>query len=790
MKIQTLFLSSCAALSLGMPMTASAQSAPSDARPSLFEDDQIIVTARRREERLQDVPVSVGAVTPTMLTENNITSVVQLSRVAPSLVITPGLSAGRSVPHVAIRGLSQQEGTMLGDPSVPFYIGDIVAARAQGINGALFDIASVEVLRGPQGTLFGRNSTGGAVVIRPQRPKDEFGGRLSITYGRFDNIQTEAVLNVPLSETISLRLAGATNKDDGFFYDEALGRNVDYTDNKAARVSLLFKSPSDVESLTVYNFFKDDSGGTPTFLKLGVTTAAVQQPAQRELRNYRPIDVLQAEQEARGIYRGKIGVPQFSQVETHDVANTTTIPITPEISIKNIIGYRHIKDRLFNDSDGIEHPILHILRLDHTSQFTEEFQVIGDMGRFNWISGLYYFWERGRNQGISIGNPIDPGLIEPNFRTFEEAAANFVTIPAGSASNTDVAARNISYAAFVQGDFEVVSGLTATAGIRFNTDKRRAIIRNRTASACRFTLDTDNDPSTPEVRPPLGNCLFTADAKFSKPTYNVGLRYEIDNDRMVYVAHRHGYRTGGFGARAATQQGLSKTFRPEVVDDVELGLKADWHPGGDMLLRTNIAAYYANYKDLQRLITDPTTLPLTTTAQNAGKARIKGLELDILFRPIPQIELTANYAYTDAKYKSFFLPNPANPSVLDDHSKDPFGRAPKNVYTLGARFTQPLNDGGTISIGGNYFHSDRYAGNESYDPYVYVNGYNLVNVDARWDSVMGSPIDISAFINNLTKERYSYLYSSNPASGVVVHSPGAPRTWGVRMTVHFGASGD
>lgn len=754
--------------------------------------DDIIVTARRRNERLQEVPVSVDAVTPALLEQNNITGVNQLSRVAPSLTIAPGQSSGRAVPHVAIRGLSQQEATIFADPSVPFYIGDIVAARAQGVNGALFDIASVEVLRGPQGTLFGRNSTGGAVVIRPQRPKDGFGGRASVAYSTWDTIQTEGVLNIPVTETLKLRLAAATHDSDGFFKDVLLGENIDEIKRRAFRGSVLFDSGG-FENYFVYDFFHENDGGTPTFIADATSpttpppgTPTNQAPAFLAARNWTATTSLLAQQQPRGIYSSAVGLEPVTKVTTHTVANTASLQLTDQITLKNIVGFRRIKDTLLNDTDGTEEPLSAILRLDQAKQWTEEFQILGDMGRLNWIAGAYYFRETGRNQGISVNNGVDPGPIDPQFFRFEDLAELYGPTTLASKTNTDVAARNKSYAVFAQADLEVLDGLTATAGARINTDERSVEVRSRTLTACRFTLDTDADPTTPEVRPSLADCVFRGRAKFTKPTYNVGLRYQIDDDRMIYVAHRHGYRTGGFGSRAATEQGLRKTFKPEIVDDVEIGAKADWRPGGTFL-RTNVAAYYAWYKDAQKLITDPTTTPSTTTAQNAASARVYGLEVEALFRPIPEIELTANYAYTNAAYRTFIIPVP-----LRDASDDPFARAPKNVYTLGARYTRDLAAGGTVSLGASYFHTDGYSGNESFIPggYTLVDGYNLLNLDARWDNVLGAPFDLSVWANNVTKERYTYLFSASPTSGYVTHTPGEPRSFGLRATVHFGQSGD
>ena len=775
MKSLHLFMSSAACFLSAAPQIAMAQAAteapqaPQDR--SGFEAEEIIVTARRREERLQDVPLSVSAVSGAALQRANITNVAQLSRVVPSLVSVPGQGGSRSLPNFSIRGLSQQELTILADQSVSTYMGDIVLARTQGVNGALFDIGSVEVLRGPQGTLFGRNTTGGAIIIRPNRPTDNFEGQASVSVGNLDSFIVGGMLNIPLSPNIAVRVAGQRQRDDGFVYDEILERNVNDTAQEGARVSVLMHNDNGVESLTVYNYFHEDDGGTASFIDKVRTTGSLNSPAVRASRRYRPLQDLLAEQEARGIYRIANGSPVFTKVETHDVANTTTIPINDEMSIKNIIGYRHIKDNIFDDMDGTSNALHPQQRIDSTSQFSEEFQLLGDTGKLNWITGLYYFWENGRNQGLSAVGGVDPGLIEPS---------DIFGYPTGAFSNTDVSGRNVSYAAFAQGSYRFTDSLSLTAGIRYNHDKRQATIRNRTATACRFTRDLDGNPATPETAVPLSQCELTVKKSFSEVTYNLSLEYKLDPDKLLYLAHRHGYRTGGFGARASTEAGLRRTFSPETVDDIELGVKADWRIG-DMFLRTNLAAYYAKYNDIQRLLTDPAAVPPTTVTTNAGKARIWGIEADILFRPIQMLELTANYAYTNAKFTKFIYPDGS------DHSNDPFARAPRKVYTLGARLIPPMDASqGEASIGVSYYHTDDYTGNDTFVPgFTDAEGYNLVNLDASWNKVMGSAFDLALFVNNLTKTKYDFLLINLDSLGYTSHTPGLPRTYGATLRVHF-----
>ena len=432
-----------------------------------------------------------------------------------------------------------------------------------------------------------------------------------------------------------------------------------------------------------------------------------------------------------------------------------------------------MKDDLRDDLDGTESSIFPQERIDSSWQLSNEFQVMGSHNRFDWIAGLYYFKEWGRLQAYSSSNAVDPGDVE---------YMHVPEYPDASLSLTDVEGRNKSYAVFAQGTYELVDNLRLTIGARYTKDERQSTIRNRFPRGnCRFTIDHDGNPATPEILPALADCRVDASKSFSEPTYNISLDYRFGADKLVYIAHRHGYRSGGFGSRATTEVGLAETYRPETVDDVEFGVKADWRLGGSFL-RTNLAAYYADYKDIQRVLTDATIVPVQAVTVNAGSARIQGIEAEVLFRPVPWLDLFANYAYTDAKFKKFETPAGV------DLSSSTFSRAPKNVYSLGAKITPPIPaDMGEISFGGNYYFHGKYNADDLHVAGVTdMPSYKLVNLNANWDNIMGSGLDLSAAVTNLTKERYSYYVANLLGLGVLPHFAGEPRRVMVTARYRFG----
>lgn len=736
--------------------------------------DTIIVTARKREESIQTVPISVTALTPQMLQEQGVTDFADLSTSVPGLVVVNGPGAARTTPAFSIRGLSQQDLTILSDQSVSVYYGDIVAARAQGLNQSLFDLASVEVLKGPQGTLFGRNSTGGAIVIHPNTPSDSLEGSLGLTIGNLGRQNAEFMVNVPLGDSAAFRVSGLSTKSDGYVHDVILDRMLNDDNSRALRASLNLTPSANLESLFVFNIYSESTNGTGMITYEINDSHGLNHPLARGPRNWTEFGALNTAQDGRGFFDVASGVPAFTKVDTWDLANTTNIELSDNLAIRNIVGYRNVRSHNFTDTDGTPLTLLEIERKNNFEQWSEELQVLGTSGNLEWIAGAYYFQETGSDEGRSNAAAVDPGDLQP-----ADAFAY------SGWSNTWSTAENTSYAVFAQGTYDlssVAEGLSVTAGIRQNWDDRDAVIRNVSAGGCRFTVDDDGDPNTAEVTPTVANCALPLSASFDQPTWTVSAEYQIDSSKLVYLAHRRGYRTGGFGARASTEAGLGRTFLPEIVDDIEFGVKADWDLGGASL-RTNLAVFHANYDDIQRLLTDSTTLPVTTVTANAGKATITGAEFEFVFEPTDLVQISGFVSQLDATFDEFidFSGN--------DLSGNPFARAPELTYSLTGRFILPVVDAssGELSVGATYYYNDGFSGNDNFDPLQNVDSYELINLRADWRSFMGSDLDLGVFVRNAADEEYSYV-GLGLASALAFNSrtPQEPRTYGVELRYHFG----
>ena len=778
----------CIAALIAGPATA--QTARESSAPAVSGGlEEIVVSARRREESMQSVPLAVSVVGGEQLAAEGITDLVALGNKMPGLTVAPGNGAGSATPLFAIRGLSQQELTILADPSVTTYMGDLIYSRAQGINAAMFDLDRVEVLKGPQGTLFGRNTTGGAIVIRPARPTDTNTGSISLGVGNFGSRTVEGMANVALSDTAQLRIAGVLEKDDGFIKDIITNRNVNDTDTRALRVSLALQPSDRLDSLFVFNRFEEDDGGTGTFINdvntarnaAGSFTSTICGAGPAAL-GWGSCTQLLADQKARGPFNVQSGAPVFTKIETSDISNTTSYSVSDSLTVKGIVGYRKVDNNNYEDTDGTPWPVLSIERIDEFKQYSGELQLLGSSERVDWIAGLYWFNEKGSNQGISMTAQREPAPGNTNALGVEPLPRGF-----NSWSNTWVEGDNTSKAVFAQATWRLTDVWAVTAGARYTQDDKEAVIRNQTGNlagplACRFSVDTDKNPATAEVVPAVTACRLPLTADFSEPTWNLSLEYKPTDNALYYLAHRHGYRSGGFGARAATEAGLRRTFTPETVDDLELGAKVDWSIGGRRALRTNIAIFQSDYKDIQRLLTDPSTVPVTTVTTNAGKAKIKGAELEATWQVTDALELSGWYAYTDADFTQFVAPDGRDLSVF------PFARAPKNISSASITYTLPIDPAnGTFTVGASYWDTSEYSSNDDYHPSVMVKGYSLVNLRADWKNAMGSPLDVGVFVRNAADEDYNLsVLNIFTSLGFDARTPGKPRSYGLRLTYNFG----
>lgn len=694
---------------------------PVGSAPNALEE--IVVTARRREESLQNVPVSITAITGEALAAGGVKNVVDLQFKTPGLT-TVGAGGSRTQTVFAIRGQTQAYGGSF--PGVISYFADVPITNQAAT--PFLDLQNVQVLKGPQGTLFGRNTTGGAVLFNPQRPTSDFGGYAMVKAGNYNLRQAEGALNVPIiSDVLSVRFAAQRIKRDGYTLNITDGSYRDNVNSHAYRASLLF-SPS--ESFTNYLVVDaagaHDSGGS--FMLNSVRPNSITALVYPDILQY------VQDQIARGPRRIGSDVDTSNKFKQLIVINSATYEFSPNFSIKDIFGFQSFSQKYTTDQDGSAFNILWFPITAHNHLITNEFQGLGTAlnGKLNLIAGVYY--EKSSPSGSNAA-----------------AARVFGTIY--SASN---ASYDSSKAVYAQATYDlggILPGLKFTAGGRYTWDDRKFI-----------NLLTD----TPALK-----------ARFKAPTYNFSLDYRINPDLFVYAATRRGYKSGGFNATSPVPE-FAK-FEPEYLTDFEVGVKSDWVIGG-VAGRTNLSVYTGDYTDIQKSQTVQVDGLLVGATLNASKGKVRGVDFETTINPATWLSLSTFYSYTDAFYKKF-------PSSEGDATASAFSNTPKSKLGVNGEIKAPLSDdSGTLSLMVSYYYqSHQYFWDLNFNnPESRAPGYDLVNLRAEWSHIGGKPLSIAIFGNNIFDKQY--MQQGNPLATVLGFNSvayGDPRMYGAELRFDF-----
>jgi len=741
------------ALAWGWSDISGAQTtSPSDeAQLGRGELEEVIITARRHEERLQDVPASVTALSGEGLIQQGILELQDITRATPGLIISPSF-AGSAAPAFTIRSQRNYLVNPTADPAVLTYFNDVVLARPQGLNSALFDLDSVQVLKGPQGTLFGRNTTGGAILLTSKAPTDEFEGYVDLTAGDYDLRTVEAVVNVPLSSSFAVRAAGRLVDREGYTRNLADGRLLDGEHTQNWRLSARFEPNDDFSNTLMVSGMSQLENGTGYrvfYVRPTGLIGAAAQPILSDLQN-RDFHTVNMNMSPTG---------HNVDVETLTVTDKTHWTLNPSMAVEAILGYRNTKSRTFYDLDGTPINALTSEDVNDIDQYSAELHASGTIvdGSLDYIFGAYYFEESGL---ASIESRVN-GTPRRSIGDIE----------------------NTSRSVFAQSTYRTpwISGLSLTGGVRFTQDRRDLTAHSTANGACRL-----RDPNGL----PVPNCSLPLSTDFDEPTWTVSADYKLTPDMLVYLTSRRGYRSGGF-TLTATQFLEFGPYRPETVQDYELGLKTSWTLGSTSGT-FNVAAYYLDYEDIQQTVTQVIqvggTTFVTSPVTNAASAYIEGVETDFTWRPMDNISINGFYAYSKPKFEKFL-----NNGV--DLTSDAFIGAPEHTAGMGVEWSLALaSDLGELALRADgYYQSVSYYQVGNSNPvtrqrfsYASIPSYSVVNARADWRRVFGSPVDVSLYAKNLLDKEYrvgGVDIVSSFGTAVAVLAP--PRTYGVQLRYSF-----
>lgn len=747
----TLVTSAC--LATYIPI-AQAQETATSSTPSAADSGDIIVTARRQEEKLQRVPISITVIDDRALNSGGISSMKDVQYLSPSLSVSTNNT--RNTDNYSLRGIGTTFGS---DPAVVAYFAEVPLPGGGGGAGNLFDLANVQVLNGPQGTLFGRNTTGGAVLFQPKRPTDRFEGSASVGYGNHNNFEQEGIVNVPLIPGVLAIRAGINHRQrDGFTKDVNTGRDFDNINYLAARFSMLFTPSDSVENYTIVSYLnRKEHGGS----------------AQLHLINPgfygNALDGFVAQQKLLGPRRVAYNAAQMDKQKIFMVNNKTTIDLSENLTLKNIISYSTFRTDVRTDVDGsmikgIQYYPTGLpggLQNNGTpafNQFTEELQLSGKTlnEMLDWTVGLYYQRNTPKKNLTSQETAIF------GIPTMLFAQGDKLTSKAAYAQAT------LDFGAFSPS----LTGLKLTGGIRRTHDKREDY-------ATRY-YDIPGQPCAylPASNP---NCRYDFPVRsFKATTYTIGLNYQVSEATMLYATARRGFKSGGFNLASPPSDTLS-AFGPEKVDDIEIGAKTRTTLG-TVPVNASVALFRDKFKDIQRVLLFMNSGGIATYIVNASRATIKGLEAQLDVTPTPGLRLGAKYSYLKSKYGEF-----NDPSAGVSFTGMPLPYTPKHKLTLTAGYSHDLGDDGKIDLGATYAYQSSYRNLDAYDPDIVIKGYGLLSLNAGWSNIMGSNFDLNLFATNVTNKLYRIgggnYYNS---LGFTTSVYGEPRMVGAKVTYRFG----
>ncbi len=774
--------------------------------------DEVIVTARRFEERLQDVPISITVFNQQQLTNRNIVTAGDIATYTPSLAANSRWGAEST--SYAIRGFVQEGPTA---PSVAVYFADVTAPRANGGTtagngagvGSFFDLQNVQVLKGPQGTLFGRNTTGGAVLLVPQRPTSTLGGYLEGTYGNFDLARIQGVINVPLSESVRLRLGVDHQSRDGYLKNiSGVGPkdfgDINYT---ALRASAVVDVTPNLENYTIGTYSLSDTHGA--FPKMFALNSA------RDTAVGRPLHAAQLAATSGDFYTVANGNPLAHQrIEQWQIINTTTWDVSDSITLKNVISYGEFRQAQTTNNNGDNgyqggnaNPYYSIAIFtapgSHNaaeSTLTEEFQVQARSlaGRLSFQAGAYI--ERSDPLGgfQTTYSPQNLNCTDViNFQCSNLSGRGLLQLSASKYTFRDLGL-------YTQSTFKITDKLSLTGGIRYTSDRTSGLGRTR-----RILFATPNTPTytcaqptglvtggtSAEILADPSRCNLVREVKSKKPTWLIDLDYKPTDDVLLFAKYARGYRQGSVNV---SSYGL-ETWAPEKVDLYELGAKTSFQ--GRLSGVFNISAFYNDFRNQQLLIG---VLGCTTIAApqcpfiasagqgvaNAGSSTIKGIEADLSVSPFTGFKIDVGYSYLDSKLKSL-TGLPAIPlgftSLIPPAVGGPLPLTPKNKYTITAGYTLPIDEShGVVTLSATFVHQDSTYGNSSSAvAYQTLPAQDLLNLNLNWNSIGGQPVDLGVFATNVTEEKF-FVYTVGQSFGYDSGIANEPRMYGLRLKYHFG----
>ena len=734
--------------------------------PAFAQDgalDTIVVTAQKRAQDAQDVPIALTAVSNDYIESRNISSIESLSALAPNLKVeqTPGNS---TAAQIAIRGGVTINPALTWEPTVGIYVDGVYFGKTQGSIFDVADIERIEVLRGPQGTLYGRNTLAGAVNIITKKPTGEFGGRIEGGYGNYDSYFVKGSLDLPQIGPFKIKASGMIRERDGI---------IDVVPNPIAGVTLA--GPSSTNELddrnqksflvTVgadvtdnisleYAFDYSDADQNPKFSQIvSVSPGNIFDPASPFYVGGGPIggqffgfplDLYVSDDR---LFEASVDGAVFERMKVRGHRFTGTIDLG-DYELKSITGYRELDWDDGLDLDGSPLPLAHTQRISDYQSFSEELQFTGTVDRLSFVLGGYYFQDR--------GNSENPQFFFGGANIFD-SQYNFETE---------------AWAIFGQADYALTDQLTITGGLRY-TNEDKVIGR-------RLFL----------VGPPPFELIpggTRGEESFDNISPTAIIAYDVNDRINLYAKYSQGYKSGGFNGEASSVVETLRPYLEETVRSFEIGMKSRLF---DDRLQFNAAAFWNNHEDMQLSVFTAQNAA-ASDVRNAGEARIAGFEFEILARPIDVLTVGVNYGFLDTEYKEFIE------AGIDEADNRAFPHAPEHTLSINGNLELHSGEFGAVNLLTDVVYTSEYfTFPYSLTPTDPLNAFNTqaearALADARlvWSGIPvgGTEFEVSVWAKNIfNKEYVANFIDFGPGFGGLTNGYfGDPRTYGFTIGASF-----
>lgn len=762
--------------------------------PTFAQDDglvleEVIVTAEKRSESLQETPISISAFDAGMIADLGISDMSDLNGLAPNFTITP-FPNSRSALVLFMRGVGNNESQITQDPAVGVYMDGVYIGRSAGLASDVADLERIEVLRGPQGTLYGRNTTGGAVNMISARPRGEFGFEQTVSVGNYDMWKSVTKIETDkLADVVAAKFTYLNGERGGWVENTGEGDDFSSEDKDAGRVAVRWDAAEKVTVDYAYDFSTID--GVQNYYQITSVDPVVAQgtfvnslsfnpmfsaipgsptPTERAVIDSTAAGIVAGYQAAARTARSSKGSWEepVEPSKTEIYGHSLTVSVDTEIgTFKSITAYRELDENIDQDySGGSGIPTFHADSEVGHQQTSQEFQLVGDAfdNTLHYVTGVYYYHETGRELEFTAVNPSE----------YDGTLASMFSTGATVVENRSVKMKNSAVAVYGQATYDFTSALSATLGARYTQDKR---------DAEKYFGNTGVDFDATGA--PLDPVALSDNETFSNFNPSATVDYKITDNVSVYGKVVTAYKSGGYNLRSG-RSNFTPPFDEENIISYEAGAKSELF---DRRLRLNAAAFYSKYEDMQLQQIPSVSRPSQTVVVNAGEASIDGFELDATARLAEGLTAMVGYGYTHAVFDEVIDRIATSPTFGQDLASEyvmPY--APMHTYNATLDYVFPSIGVGTLRGMLNYSWVDeQYGTGKNSD----IEGFKLDDrgiLNARLaleDIGVGNDGNVatSLWIRNWENaEYYAHAVSFGYARTATY---GEPRTYGIDITYNY-----